>query len=133
MPHVSPVPVSHSLSDKIYRFLIGAITSKRVSEKQRRDAFDELLTRTEKIMLGKRLTAVSLLSQGTSSYRVGKVLQLSTTTVAKLDVRVKSGGLDNTKKVCETLRKGPLQSYLENLVKPLPRYGTSPASLFKEK
>ncbi|MBL7045419.1 MAG: hypothetical protein ISR99_00050 [Parcubacteria group bacterium] len=133
MSHVSPKPINKDLSKKIYELLIGAITNKSISKKQHGGAFNELLTPTEKVMLGKRLAAVSLLSNNVSPYRVGKVLQLSPTTTLKLQTRLESGKLSNTKRLCSTLKKSPLQLYLENLLKPLPRYGTSPASLFKEK
>ena len=133
MPHVSPQEIDKQTLDKIYSLLSSAITNRNVSQKQQRLAFDELLTKTEKIMLSKRLAAISMLSQGMSSYRVGKVLQLSETTTSKLHSKLETGRLSNTEKLCKVLRKGPLGLYLENLFKPLPRYGTSPSQLFKEK
>ena len=133
MPHISPKKVNNKIAEKIYNILFSAITDKGVSKKQQELAFGELLTPTEKIMLGKRLAAVSMLSQGYSSYKVGKALKLSPTTVLKFQIKLERGKFSNTSKLCSLLRKGPLQRYIENLIKPLPRYGTSPASLFKEK
>lgn len=133
MPHVSPQKVNNEALNKIYNILFSAITDKGVSKKQQELAFRELLTPTEKIMLGKRLVAISMLSQGFSSYQVSKTLKLSQTTLSKFQARLEKGGFLNTSKLCVFLRKSPLQRYIDNLIKPLPRYGTSPASLFKEK
>lgn len=133
MPHVSPQKVNDKVLNKIYDILFSAITDKGISKKQQELAFGELLTSTEKIMLGKRLAAISMLSQGFSSYQIAKALKLSQTTVFKFQSKFERNGFLNTSKLCNVLRKSPLQRYIENLIKPLPRYGTSPASLFKEK
>ena len=130
---MSPQKIDEQVLKKLYKVLFSAIASRNISQKQQRLAFGELFTHTEKIMLGKRLAAISLLSQGESSYKVGKMLRLSSTTTAKLHVKIENGKLVNVEKLCSILRKGPLQHYLENLLKPLPRYGTSPATLFKER
>ena len=131
MPHVSPQKIDERILKKLYKVLFSAIAGENMTQKQQRLAFSELFTHTEKIMLGKRLAAISLLSQGESSYRVGKILRLSSTTTAKLYAKIEKEKLANVEKLCSILRKGPLQHYLENLLKPLPRYGTSPSTLFK--
>jgi len=132
MPHISPRKVNNQILEKIYKLLFSAVSDRNVSKKQQRLAFSELLTPTEKIMLGKRLLAISLLSQGISQYKVERALCLSSNTVAKLHMDIKNGKFSDAEKLCNALRKGPLQHYIENLFKPLPRYGTSPAQLFKE-
>lgn len=132
MPHVSPQKLDEKILKKIYEMLFSAIISRNNTQKQQRLAFGELFTRTEKIMLGKRLLAISLLSQGKSPYSVGKTLRLSSTTTTKLQIKIKSEKLVNVQKLCTILRKGPLGLYLENLLKPMSRYGTSPTKLFKE-
>ena len=83
-------------------------------------------------MLGKRLAAIALLSQGVGTYRTSKVLRLSETTTGKFSERLEKGELQNITKLCEVYRKGPLGRYFEKLFQPLPRYGTSPSSLFKK-
>ena len=133
MPHISSRKINKEVLEKIYKLLFSAVSSRNISQKDQRIAFSELLTPTEKIMLGKRLAAVSMLSQGESPYRVGKVLQLSDATTAKFKNKLEKGKFSKTDKLCTVLQKGPLQHYIENLFKPLPRYGTSPNSLFKEK
>jgi Trp operon repressor len=133
MPHISPLSVNKKTLEKIYSFLFSAITSRNISQKQHRLAFNELLTHTEKIMLSKRLTAISMLSQDVSPFKVSQALQLSPTTTLRLHAKLETGKFSNTEKLCKILKKGPLGLYLENLLKPLPPYGTSPSQLFKEK
>ena len=132
MPHISSQKVDKETRHKIYRLLTATITDPNVSKKQHQAFFDELLTPTEKIMLGKRLAAIALLSQGVSPYQAGKRLRLSETTTGKFFERIERGELKHIVKLCEVYRKGPLGRYLENLFRPLPRYGTSPSSLFRK-
>lgn len=132
MPHVSSRKLDEKTSNEIYKILIETIASKNVSKKLHKDFFNELLTKTEKVMFGKRLAAIDLLSRGASPYRTGKLLGLSATTTNKILLKIEKGRFDKTIKMCEMYRKGPLGRYLENLFKPLPRYGTSLSSLFKE-
>lgn len=84
-------------------------------------------------MLGKRLLAIALLSEGKSSYEVAHLLKLSTMTTMKLRTKMENKKVSHVKALCAILRKGPLQHYIENLLKPMSRYGTSPATLFKER
>ncbi len=133
MPHISPIRINKRTLEKIYSLLFSAITNRNISQKQQRLAFNELLTPTEKIMLSKRLSAISMLSQDMSPYKVGQILQLSQTTTNKLQVKLDTGKFSETKKLCKVIKKGPLGLYFENLLKPLPRYGTSLSQLFKEK
>lgn len=132
MPHISARKVNGQVLKKVYKLLFSAVSDRNISRKQQQAAFSELLTPTEKIMLGKRLAAVSMLSQGASPYRVGKTLNLSQTTTAKFQIKLENGKFSNTSKFCNMIRKGPLQHYIENLFKPLPRYGTSPSRLFSD-
>ena len=132
MPHISTKKIDEKMLKKIYETLFSAIISKNVTQKQQRLAFKEFFTYTEKIMLGKRLLAIALLSEGKSSYEVARLLKLSTTTTMKFRTRMENEKMEHVKTLCTILKKGPLQHYVENLLKPMPRYGTSPATLFKE-
>ena len=132
MSQVSPQPIDKKTLREIYNILAATITNPNVSKKQHQACFDELFTSTEKIMIGKRLAAISLLSQGITSYRTGKMLQMSETTTGKFSERIEKGELKHVVKLCEVYRKGPLGRYLENMLRPLPRYGTSPSSLFRK-
>jgi len=58
MAHISSQEVSTEMKEKIYSMLFEALSSKNVTEKQQKAAFTELLTPTEKVMIGKRLVAL---------------------------------------------------------------------------
>ncbi len=135
MPHVSPRPVNARVSKQLYTVLFSALTNRRLPKKEQHGAFQELLTSTEKTMLGKRLAAVSLLSQGANPNQVAQILRLSPTTTSKIYLRLENGTFVCTEKICNILRKGPLRRYLEGLltIAVPPRYGTGIASvLLKE-
>jgi len=133
MPHVSPQVVNKKTLEQVCNIFFRAATSRRVSQKEHQAFFYELLTPTEKIMLGKRLSAIVLLSKGATPYQTSRTLKLSPTTAAKLLVRLDKGLCDHIVKVWNQERKGPLAHYFEELLRPLPRYGTSPATLFKNR
>jgi len=132
MPHISSKKIDKENLEKIYKLIFAAITDSNIQKYKQERAFNELLTPTEKIMLGKRLSAVSMLSNGGTPYGVGKALELSQSTTIKLKLKIDKGLFKNTESLCKALNKGPLQHYMENLFKPLPRYGTSPHTLFRK-
>lgn len=133
MPHVSSKKIPKDTLKRIYMLLCKGLTTRNIAQKYQRDTLHEILTHTEKVMIGKRIAAVSMLDQGMSSYKVGKMLALSPTTVAKLSADLELGKYKSTTYVCGNLRRGPLQNYLKQLLQAPPAYGTSPSSLFREK
>ena len=133
MPHLSSHSVDDETFKKIHKLLIECFSSEDVLPRTKKGLVNEIFTKTEKEMIGKRLAAVSLMSQGTSRYETSKQLKLSESTTNIIYNRLKKGFYKNTVNVCATARKGVLGKYFENLFKPLPRYGTSPASLLRKK
>lgn len=78
MPHVSRKKLKKEVSKRIYNRLV-----KTVGETSYGYAvLSELLTPVEQIMLAKRLAAIIMISQGISSYKVRKILKLSSKTTA---------------------------------------------------
>jgi len=133
MPHVSPSIVNKKTLEQMYNIFFKAATSRHTSRKDHHAFFYELLTSTEKIMLGKRFSAIILLSKGGTPYQTSKILKLSKTTTSKLLMRLDKGLYNNIVKLWNQERKGPLVHYFEELLRPLPRYGTSPATLIKKR
>ena len=83
MPHVSRKKLKKEVAKKIYDKLIKTITNRGVD--QGYAVLGELLTPIEQTMLAKRLTAVAMLSRGMSSYKVRKILKLSSKTTAYIN------------------------------------------------
>lgn len=55
---------------------------------------DELLTRTEKIMLAKRIAVVLMLSNNIPQHKITEMLKMSPSTVAKMSLGVEIGKYD---------------------------------------
>jgi len=60
--------------------------------KDRKKIFRELFTRTERIMIAKRLTLIFLISEGLPPYSISRVLKMSPSSVARFQK-----GLDEDK------------------------------------
>ena len=131
MPHVSSRATSKKVLGQIYKLLFVTMSNRITSQKRQEAFFNELFTPTEKIMLGKRLAAISLLSRGVSPYKTGQVLQLSESTTNRYANGIQLGKYKEIMKICEEHRTGPVERYLKKLFKPLPSYGTGPSSLLK--
>ena len=63
----------------------------------------EILGHEEQVMVAKRLAVVVLLVEGTSKYKISRLLKLSESTIEKIAQRLKQGQFDYTlKKVSKT-------------------------------
>ncbi len=94
MPHVSSQPLEkkqvHQLNKNFIRLLASTVSGTR------EQALSELLTRTERLMIAKRLGMLVLISEGVSAYNIAKKLCLSTSTVARFEVKVEAGAFNKT-------------------------------------
>lgn len=133
MPHISSQTLPKQTLEQVYKTLFVTTTSRLTSRTKQEKFFDELLTPTEKIMLGKRLAAIALLSRDHSSYAVSQLLQLSPNTAKKLQYGIERGRFAHIKEVSALHGKSKMIRLLEHLLEPLPRYGTSPASWLRSK
>jgi Trp operon repressor len=82
MPHVSRKKISEKVLQNIFRALVHNVS--RANETK--DALllvHGLLTKTERIMLAKRLAAIHLLSKGISVRKVSEILGLSISTAQR--------------------------------------------------
>lgn len=92
MPQLSKNKLDAATRDEILKNFYFAVASL----KQETDvalALDDLLTRTERLMIAKRIAAVFLLSQGWGLRDISKTLKMSTATI--LHLRAKSDGGKN--------------------------------------
>jgi len=89
MAHVSRKKLKKHISHKIYMQLVKTISSGSMKHKE--EILRELLTQTEQVMLAKRLAAVAMLAQGVSSYRVWRILGLSSATTRRFQREMDNG------------------------------------------
>jgi uncharacterized protein YerC len=92
MTHVSKRKLSPETERKISDAFVRSLLSTNISRGKAR--LHSLLTTTEKIMLAKRLAVITMLEQGDSQYRIMKTLNVSVSTIGRLDRKRRRGDFD---------------------------------------
>lgn len=125
MTRVSRFKLSSEQINQLSQKLIFAISSLRNKEALFL-FFDDLLTRTEKIMLGKRLLVAILLEKGYSYGDISSVVKVSQATISGVSERLQRSGkgfrlaianLDKKEKVEKWIE--PVLDFLSGMAKPL--------------
>jgi len=70
---------------------LSSIVARIASDKEASSMLDDILTQTEQTMIAKRLSALLLLAEGLSSYRVSRLLLMSPETTARLMRELRKG------------------------------------------
>ncbi len=91
MPHVSNQKLDSDTQIKLFKKLLKLLEAT--------SAASELLTRTEKIMLAKRLAMIMMLSDDLPQHKISEILKVSPSTVARFSLRVESGQYKNIVKI----------------------------------
>ncbi len=94
MPHVS----KHAIAEKVLHELENRITAvlSDTGLKARNKIFKEILTRTERLMIAKRLTMIYLIQKGIPTHTVGEMLKVSPSTVARFENALEQGHFSHT-------------------------------------
>jgi uncharacterized protein YerC len=96
----------------------------RVRGRRSSEFLSEFLTPTERIQLGKRITAILMLLEGYSFTQIEKALEISPTTVVKLWQELKDGKFPTISAMCTFGRtvheRSALDALLSVLAKGLP-------------
>lgn len=103
MAQVSRKPLPKAIENQMYELFHRALADLR-TEKDIADFLDDLLTPTEKVMLGKRLAIAVLLAQEHDQRTVHRIMRVSLTTVNSVNYWLKNKG-KGYRKVIERLRK----------------------------
>ena len=83
MPHISKRKLKKDALASLHRRFTD-IFVKLKTTREVNQFLDELLTDTERLMLGKRLAIICMLSEGVSTYRIEKTLRVSISTVVEM-------------------------------------------------
>ena len=83
MPHVSKKKLKQKTFLKINDLLLDSLFPS-ASHNAGKSILKDLLTKTERVMLAKRLTMIVLINKGYSPYRITKILKVSSSTVARM-------------------------------------------------
>ncbi len=97
------------------RYIISIIQD--TGTKTRTRIFDELLTRTEKMMLAKRLGTLFLLRKGASPYKISKTLGISPSTAERFEyARLSNKYKHTTDWIWKNSDDGAFEKFMESLV-----------------
>ena len=91
MPHVSRFRFPKSEVDRLSQKVVDAALVIR-SKKELAEFFDDLLTSTEKVMLGKRLLIVMFLERGYTYREISRALKVGETTIAAVSEKLQQRG-----------------------------------------
>ena len=90
MPHISKKLLEKDKFLGIHKQLYKIIAEFSRTGKAK-IVFDELLTKTEKLMLAKRLAIIVMLDQNESIYAMEQTLKVSSSTVARMSLSYENG------------------------------------------
>jgi len=96
MPHVSKHQIPKETIEKIDEYLVSFLSE--TGDKTRQRVFRELFTKTERLMIGKRLILILLIQQKIPTHKISEILKMSPSTVASFEKRINSGMYLYTKK-----------------------------------
>lgn len=91
MPQVSKYPLAQVVYNRIFEILFGTIADIK-NPKEVEEFFADFLSPTERIMLAKRLSIAVLLAKGYSYTAIRKILRVSQTTIADVNVFLRYAG-----------------------------------------
>lgn len=91
MPHISKQLLEKGKFLDIHKQLFKVIAELSRSGKTR-TILNQLLTKTEKLMLAKRLAIIFMLDQKESMYAISNILKVSPSTVARMSLIYENGG-----------------------------------------
>ncbi len=94
MPHLSKQKLDESIQDKLDDCVVAFLVETSYGTRQK--IFKELFTKTERMMIAKRLTMLSLIIQNTPTHEVGRILKMSSSTISRFELLVEMGRFDQT-------------------------------------
>ncbi len=88
MPHVSKEQLAEKVFLHIYNQFTDSVSSR---SRKKQNILGDLLTKTEKVMLAKRLAIIFMLTEGASLYHIQHVLNVSSSTAARFNRNIENG------------------------------------------
>lgn len=114
MTHVSQKEVSEKWLRKIEELSVSLLAAPK-SLRVRKTLVNELLTDTERIMLGKRIALIAMLNAGFSSYAIMKRLCISFSTFTRFAKMLDGGGYEHV--LAEIKKLQEQEVFWENIEK----------------
>lgn len=115
MPHISKRKLDQEIVGGLEKHLLSIIRDS--GTKTRVQIFEELLTRTEKVMLAKRIGMLFLLKKGLSPYKISELLGVSPSTAERFERAVDSSRYRHTIDwAWKNSKSGSFDALLESLI-----------------
>ena len=95
MPHVSKQKLEEKTLGEIETLLISLVAD--TSIRTHRLILREILTDTERLMIGKRLAMLMLIEKGISTFHISNLIKVSPSTVARFETKVEHGSYKKTR------------------------------------
>lgn len=89
MPHLSHNTISDKKKKELENRMVSLLST--TSTRTRKRVLAELLTRTEKLMMAKRLTLIYLVSKDIPTHTISRTLKMSSSTVAHFEQKIERG------------------------------------------
>jgi len=116
MPHVSRHPLAKDVYFEILDELFWLLTEIKNKEEMKTFLYD-FFTKTERLMLAKRLAVALMLTQGYSYSTIRDLLKVSTATINRTSVWLEKGGEGLKKGLTKLARKEKMEKFWRNLNK----------------
>ncbi|HEY4517560.1 MAG TPA: Trp family transcriptional regulator [Candidatus Paceibacterota bacterium] len=105
MSHVSKQKLKEKTIKEIDTLLVNLVAD--TSIRAHRMILREILTDTERLMIGKRLAMLKLIERDISTYHISRLLKVSPSTVARFETKVEKGGYRKTREWLRRQRNLP--------------------------
>lgn len=99
MAFVSKKPLKKEVQTQLNQQFIRTIVELRTVNGGK-NFISELLTDTEQVMLAKRLMTIFMLAENISQYKISKILNVSSSTVARTAHLMNSGAFSHLVRIC---------------------------------
>lgn len=118
MTQVSKYPISDRIYQRILEIFLKSLV--KIETKDEAQQFiKDFLSPVEQIMLAKRLAIAFLLEQNYEFREISKILRVSLTTIARVSLMRKIGGVGYQKIIHKLLNEEQLKKFLNNIAENL--------------
>lgn len=94
MPHVSKHAIAEKVVQELEERIIAVLSD--TGSKTRNKIFKEILTKTERLMIAKRLAMIYLIQKGTATHTISEMLKVSPSTVARFEYKLEQNYFTHT-------------------------------------
>lgn len=123
MTQISKYPISKNVADRIFEVFIKTLV-KIKDKKEAQDFAYDLFSPTEKVMLAKRIAIAFLLMKGYQYREISKLLQVSSGTVASVNLSIRLGKNGYKTVLGRITKEEKLEEFFTNVAEKLLSVGT---------